>query len=216
MISLEPIFARADVPVARLDDDEALRAALVTATTAAIAAALAGRAPTEVRYEEERRGVSIYQVIEIVADGALGRAPGQLERGAVRAADPMFDDLLVGDELLFLLELDAPGGLAPAVDELLPIPCYQPALKPALEAALASALAAYVGSTRAFAPGERVELNTASAAALARLPGLHRGQARAIVEHRARVGPFATPEDLLRVDGVGRATLDAILPRVKV
>ncbi|MCA9719452.1 MAG: hypothetical protein KC468_32605, partial [Myxococcales bacterium] len=69
MISLEPIFARADVPVARLDDDEALRAALVTATTAAIAAALAGRAPTEVRYEEERRGVSIYQVIEIVADG---------------------------------------------------------------------------------------------------------------------------------------------------
>jgi len=63
---------------------------------------------------------------------------------------------------------------------------------------------------RPLEAGERLDPNGASAAELDRLPGIGPATARAIVALREHEGPFAAPEDLLRVKGVGPKTLDRI------
>ena len=49
-------------------------------------------------------------------------------------------------------------------------------------------------------------MNTASAAELASLPGIGPSKAQAIVEHRAKE-PFASPDDLRKVKGIGEQAL---------
>ena len=66
----------------------------------------------------------------------------------------------------------------------------------------------------AFALGEPVDLNTASAAALAALPGLTEGLAQAIVDDRQANGPFSSVAALDRVKGVGPATVEQLRPYV--
>lgn len=51
--------------------------------------------------------------------------------------------------------------------------------------------------------GAPVNLNTATAAELDELPGIGESTAAAIIEDREQNGPFATPEDLMRVSGIG-------------
>ena len=54
-----------------------------------------------------------------------------------------------------------------------------------------------------------VNLNSADAATLAReLDGIGPAKAQAIVEFRQKNGPFKSPEDLLRVDGIGERVLE--------
>jgi competence protein ComEA len=53
-------------------------------------------------------------------------------------------------------------------------------------------------------PGERVDLNTASAAELMRLPGVGRKKAEAIVAQRDK-RPFRKAEEVTRVKGLGPA-----------
>lgn len=57
-----------------------------------------------------------------------------------------------------------------------------------------------------------VNLNTASADELIRLPGVGPARARAILELRARLGHFSRLEELLRVKGIGRATFRKLRP----
>jgi competence protein ComEA len=59
---------------------------------------------------------------------------------------------------------------------------------------------------------ERVDPNRAPEQELDRIPGVGPGAARAIVESRERDGPFTTPDDLLRVRGIGAATLERMRP----
>ena len=62
--------------------------------------------------------------------------------------------------------------------------------------------------------GGLVNINTADAAELDTLPGVGESTARAIVEDRERNGPFASPEDLMRVSGIGEkkfAKLQALI-----
>jgi len=56
----------------------------------------------------------------------------------------------------------------------------------------------------------RVDVNTATAAELERLPQVGPVLARRIVEDRARRGPFRTDRELTRVDGIGPGTYDAL------
>jgi len=65
-------------------------------------------------------------------------------------------------------------------------------------------------------PASPVNLNTASASELDRLPGIGPSLARAIIEYRAAHGVFATIEDLLLVPGIGTAKLEAIRELVRV
>lgn len=66
------------------------------------------------------------------------------------------------------------------------------------------------GSTSAQTAAGRVSLNTATAPELERLPGIGPSLAQAIVEFRESHGPFAQPEDLLEVPGIGPAKLAQI------
>ncbi|MCC6764174.1 MAG: helix-hairpin-helix domain-containing protein [Deltaproteobacteria bacterium] len=73
-----------------------------------------------------------------------------------------------------------------------------------------------VGSTLASAEVEhRVDLNTASAAELATLPGIGDSKAKAIVEYRV-ADPFRSIEDLKKVKGIGDKTFEALKPSLKV
>jgi|GEM_PF-3549841 competence protein ComEA len=47
-----------------------------------------------------------------------------------------------------------------------------------------------------------ININTASAKELEALPGIGKGLAERIVEHRQKYGPFARPEHLLMVRGI--------------
>ncbi len=80
-----------------------------------------------------------------------------------------------------------------------------------IRALLASVLAAVVliaapalAAKKSLAPGERIDLNRASAAELMRLPGVGEKRAQAIVAQRAKQ-PFRRPEDVLSVKGLGPA-----------
>jgi competence protein ComEA len=56
----------------------------------------------------------------------------------------------------------------------------------------------------------RIDLNRASPQELESLPGIGPALAARIVENRRRYGLFVKPEDLLRVRGIGPATLEGI------
>ena len=55
----------------------------------------------------------------------------------------------------------------------------------------------------ALAASRQVDINTASAAELERLPEIGQGLAKRIVEYRRLHGRFATPKDLMHVRGIG-------------
>jgi competence protein ComEA len=57
-----------------------------------------------------------------------------------------------------------------------------------------------------------VDINQAEWAELSQLPGIGETLARRIVELRTQRGPYADHEDLLRVRGIGRKTLDRLRP----
>jgi competence protein ComEA len=62
----------------------------------------------------------------------------------------------------------------------------------------------------AAAWGGPVNVNTADVATLAKeLDGIGKAKAQAIVEYRQKNGPFHSPEDLLKVEGIGQKVLDA-------
>ena len=62
--------------------------------------------------------------------------------------------------------------------------------------------------------GGRLDLNRATVADLAALPGIGPSRARRIADYRARHGPFHTVDDLDAVPGVGPKTLDRLRPVV--
>ena len=73
------------------------------------------------------------------------------------------------------------------------------------------------GAPRAVPPnGAPLDLNRASVAELARLPGVSAALAARIVEARERDGPFASVDDLARVRRLGRARVERLRPLLAV
>lgn len=68
---------------------------------------------------------------------------------------------------------------------------------------------------RAGLPVLRPDLNAAPERHLLLLPGIGPARARAIVDERARNGPFASVNDLARVRGIGPATTAALAALVR-
>lgn len=58
--------------------------------------------------------------------------------------------------------------------------------------------------------GGPVNINTAGVEELDELPGVGEATARAIVEDREQNGPFSTPEDLMRVSGIGEKKFERL------
>ena len=63
--------------------------------------------------------------------------------------------------------------------------------------------------------GARVDVNSASAEELIRLPGIGPALARAIIEYRSQE-PFRTPEDLRKVKGIGDKLYDRLKDQITV
>ena len=73
-----------------------------------------------------------------------------------------------------------------------------------------------IGPVRASeVAGARINVNTASASELARLPGIGADKAQAIVDFRAKE-PFARPDDLRKVKGIGDKLYESIKDQVTV
>lgn len=78
------------------------------------------------------------------------------------------------------------------------------------------------GAPRALGEDERLALglpvdpNRAGVRELAHVPGLSASLARAVVEERARGGPFRGVDDLLRVRGIGPKRLAQARPHLAV
>lgn len=91
-----------------------------------------------------------------------------------------------------------------------------------LTAVVAGALAAHTWAqaqgpdSAGGAPALVININTATAAELERLPGIGPSRARAILALRDRLGRFRRVEQLLRVRGIGRRTFRTLRPLVTV
>ena len=69
----------------------------------------------------------------------------------------------------------------------------------------------YIHPSRAYdTPDARIDINRADAEELQHLPGIGPVLGERIVAQREENGPFQSPEDLLRVPGIGDNTLDSI------
>jgi len=63
---------------------------------------------------------------------------------------------------------------------------------------------------------QRIDINRAEAWLLTALPGIGDTHARDIMAYREQNGPFRTVSDLLKVKGIGQATLDKIKDLITV
>lgn len=81
-----------------------------------------------------------------------------------------------------------------------------------LTADVGQAVASQERRKKPLAPGEKIDVNTASAEELDRIVGT--GVAQKIVDYRTSIGRFTTIEQLDSVPGVGPATLEKLRPAV--
>ena len=77
-------------------------------------------------------------------------------------------------------------------------------------------LAAHAAIGKKIPPGAPLDLNTATAAQLAQVPGIGASSAKAIVQFRQKSGPFERVEDLLAIRGISARKLEQIRPYVNI
>ena len=58
---------------------------------------------------------------------------------------------------------------------------------------------------------EPININTAAAEELRKLPGLTSKQAQSLVDYREENGSFTSPQDILKVKGIGKKTYQKIV-----
>ena len=63
---------------------------------------------------------------------------------------------------------------------------------------------------------ELININTASIDLLCQIKNIGEVRAQSIIEYRENNGPFTCVEDLLKVKGIGEATLEKIKPYITV
>lgn len=82
---------------------------------------------------------------------------------------------------------------------------------------LPAVLLALLLATIPAAAGDTIDINTATAEAFAAaMTGVGLRKARAIVEYRDENGPFDSVDDLVKVRGIGAATLESNRARLSV
>jgi competence protein ComEA len=114
-----------------------------------------------------------------------------------------------------------PTAVPPAASDAPPptasAPVALPAAPPAPAASSSAPLPPPSSSHGQATPDDPVYLNTANVDDLRRLPGIGEKRANAIVALRARLGGrLRAVEDLMKVKGIGRATLKRLRPLVRL
>lgn len=61
-----------------------------------------------------------------------------------------------------------------------------------------------------------VNINTAPQSELESLPGIGPAKSRAIIEHREKNGPFKSVDELARVKGIGKTTVERLRTDITV
>ena len=97
-----------------------------------------------------------------------------------------------------------------------PTTSQAPAASEPPKTADAGAVALATHTSSRATPDDPVYLNDATVDDLRRLPSVGEKRALAILELRRKLGRFHQVEDLLRVKGIGRATLRKLRPLVRV
>lgn len=85
-----------------------------------------------------------------------------------------------------------------------------------LETESRAALEGAKARARPLEPGERIDINTATADEIDRLPGVGPALARRIVADRDSAGAFRDLADLTRVSGIGAATAERMAPHLEL
>ena len=137
---------------------------------------------------------------------ALMSLPGIGEKRAeqIIAFREIKGEIVSADELL---EID---GFGPAtVDNIRPFVAQSTTKRPGIVTA-GDDSSAGAGA----APDEPVDLNSGSLSALMSLPGIGETRAAAIIRFRELNGPIESADDLLEIEGIGKATIDNIRPFV--
>jgi len=98
----------------------------------------------------------------------------------------------------------------PRIGEVLPDPAPQPG------AAVTPGTGTAPGKPGAGSASGTVNINTASASDLEKLPGIGPALAQRIVEYRDSHGPFASVDALTDVPGIGKAKLEALREQATV
>jgi competence protein ComEA len=145
---------------------------------------------------------------------------------ANRWAKPLVRLLSIATALVVLVAI---GSSARAVPQTVaPVVITSAEATSSSTAPTASAIPSATASAPAMTPPAAVEhakratvddpvaLNTATLDDLERLPGIGPKRAAAILELRQKLGRFRQVEDLMRVKGVGRATLKKLRPIVRL
>jgi competence protein ComEA len=107
----------------------------------------------------------------------------------------------------------APAPLAPPVAAAPEVAAVPPRPEQAASTPAAAAPTFHAGTA---SPDDPVTLNTATVDDLRRLPGVGPKRAEAILALRSRLGRFRAVDDLLKVKGIGRATLRRLRPMVRL
>lgn len=77
-------------------------------------------------------------------------------------------------------------------------------------------LAALLMAGNVAANSAAIDINQADASALQSLTGVGPATAAAIIEDREQNGPYPTVDALMRVNGIGEATLEAVRERIEL
>jgi competence protein ComEA len=73
-----------------------------------------------------------------------------------------------------------------------------------------SGIQIYVPGRNQIIKPQKIDLNRAEIWLLGALPGIGEGKARQIVDYRVKNGPFRSMDDLLKIEGFGKSTVDKI------
>ena len=127
---------------------------------------------------------------------------GLTARYIQRQAHPLPADAYAEAEILFQQASEAPP--AEPVEQALPTPTAEPSPKPTTY------------QPKSALPAGSINLNTATASELQRLPRIGPKMAARILAHREAHGPFRRVQDLVQVRGIGTKTLARLAPYLVV
>ena len=163
--------------------------------------------PVEVRAPPTPAPLRVHVTGAVTVPGVYAVPRGSIWQDALKAAG--------GPTALAAL-----GGInlaQPVVDgDQIVVPETPPTAAPAPPTATPEPGAAPGASAPSAGAGGKININTAGASELDRLPGVGPAIAQRIIDYRTANGPFKTIEDIMRVKGTGPATFAKLKDLISV